>query len=98
MILADLLLRQPILQKRCNILFLEVFIKKQGIFTNRGLYKGLSAKTFNSERGGLKTMAQVELNTAAPDFALADFNGNLVRLSDYKGINNVMLVLNRGFA
>jgi thioredoxin-dependent peroxiredoxin len=43
-------------------------------------------------------MAQVELNTAAPDFALADFNGNLVRLSDYKGKNNVMLVLNRGFA
>jgi peroxiredoxin len=43
-------------------------------------------------------VAQVELNTAAPDFTLADFNGNLVRLSDYKGKNHVMLVLNRGFA
>ncbi len=43
-------------------------------------------------------MAQVELNTAAPDFVLADFNGNLIRLSDYKSKNNVMLVLNRGFA
>ncbi len=55
-------------------------------------------KTVYSGTGGLKAMAQVELNTAAPDFALADFNGNLVRLSDYKGKNNVMLVLNRGFA
>ena len=54
--------------------------------------------TVISGRGGLKVMSQVELNTAAPDFALADFNGNLVRLSDYKGKNNVMLVLNRGFA
>lgn len=55
-------------------------------------------KTVYSGTGGLKAMAQVELNTAAPDFALADFKGNLVRLSDYKGKNNVMLVLNRGFA
>lgn len=54
--------------------------------------------TVSSGRGGLKAMSQVALNTAAPDFALADFNGNLVRLSDYKGKNNVMLVLNRGFA
>ena len=54
--------------------------------------------TVNSGTGGLKAMAQVELNTAAPDFALADFNGNLVRLSNYKGRNHVLLVLNRGFA
>ncbi len=60
--------------------------------------RALGAKTFNSGTGGLKAMAQVELNTAAPDFALTDFNGNLIRLSDYKDKNNVMLVLNRGFA
>ncbi len=54
--------------------------------------------TVSRGTGGLKAMAQVDLNSAAPDFALADFNGNLVRLSDYKGKNNVMLVLNRGFA
>lgn len=53
--------------------------------------------TVNIGTGGLRAMAQVELNTAAPDFALVDFNGNLVRLSDYKGKNHVMLVLNRGF-
>lgn len=54
--------------------------------------------TIISGTGGLKAMSQVELNTVAPDFALADFNGNLVRLSDYKGKNHVLLVLNRGFA
>jgi peroxiredoxin len=42
-------------------------------------------------------MAQISLNTPAPDFEMADFNGNLVRLSDQIGKSNVLLVFNRGF-
>ncbi len=33
----------------------------------------------------------------APDFTLADTNGNPVHLSDYRGRKNVVLVLLRGF-
>jgi peroxiredoxin len=43
-------------------------------------------------------MPRVSLNTPAPDFALHDFEGKLVRLSDFKGQANVLLVFNRGFA
>ncbi len=43
-------------------------------------------------------MARVLLNTPAPDFELADFHGNLVRLSNFRGERNVVLVFNRGFA
>lgn len=43
-------------------------------------------------------MASVEMNTPAPDFSLMDFNGNEVRLSDFQKTNNVLLVMNRGFA
>ncbi len=42
-------------------------------------------------------MAQVELNQTAPDFELEDFEGHPVRLSDYRGKSNVLLVFNRGF-
>jgi peroxiredoxin len=42
-------------------------------------------------------VARVELNTPAPDFAMADFLGNTVRLSDYRGKSLVLLVFNRGF-
>ena len=42
-------------------------------------------------------MARVAINTPAPDFELADFNGNTVRLADYRGRKNVLLVFNRGF-
>jgi peroxiredoxin len=42
-------------------------------------------------------MSKVELNTPAPDFTLADFNGNEVSLSDFRGNKNVLLVFNRGF-
>jgi len=42
-------------------------------------------------------MAQITLNSPAPDFQLADFNGNLFRLSDLFGKANVLLVFNRGF-
>jgi peroxiredoxin len=43
-------------------------------------------------------MAKVELNKPAPDFSLEDFNGETIRLSDFKGKVNVLLVFNRGFA
>jgi peroxiredoxin len=42
-------------------------------------------------------MAQVSLQSPAPDFEMADFHGKIVRLSDYKGRSNVLLVFNRGF-
>ena len=35
--------------------------------------------------------------TTAPDFALQDYHGQAVRLSDYRGDKNVVLVFNRGF-
>jgi peroxiredoxin len=42
-------------------------------------------------------MSQVFLNAPAPDFELADFAGKPVRLSDFRGKTNVLLVFNRGF-
>lgn len=36
-------------------------------------------------------------DTPAPDFELPDFNGNLVRLSDFKGKKNLVLAFLRGF-
>jgi peroxiredoxin len=42
-------------------------------------------------------MSKVELNASAPDFSLADFQGNQIRLSDYKDQSNVLLVFNRTF-
>ncbi len=42
-------------------------------------------------------MAKVALNTPAPDFTLQDFQGKTVRLSDFHGKSNVLLVFNRGF-
>jgi peroxiredoxin len=41
-------------------------------------------------------MPRVALNTPAPDFELTDYTGKLVRLSDFRGWN-VLLVFNRGF-
>ncbi len=35
---------------------------------------------------------------AAPDFELEDLQGKTIRLSDYRGKQNVVLVFNRGFA
>lgn len=42
-------------------------------------------------------MARVALNQAAPDFALNDYRGTGVRLADYRGKKNVLLVFNRTF-
>jgi hypothetical protein len=46
---------------------------------------------------GKETMSKVSINQPAPDFALADFHGQEVRLSDYRGKQPVVLVFNRGF-
>jgi len=42
-------------------------------------------------------MTRVKIDTVAPDFTLADYEGNEVRLSDYRDRQNVLLVFNRGF-
>jgi peroxiredoxin len=42
-------------------------------------------------------MSQVVINMPAPDFTLPDFTGETVRLSDFRGKTNVLLVFNRGF-
>jgi len=42
-------------------------------------------------------MSQVQLDTPAPDFTLQDFQGQKVRLSDYREHKHVFLVFNRGF-
>lgn len=42
-------------------------------------------------------MSRAELNKPAPDFALTDFHGSEVRLSDFRGRRNILLVFNRGF-
>jgi peroxiredoxin len=42
-------------------------------------------------------MPRVSLNQIAPDFTLSDFSGNPVRLSDFRGRKNVLLVFNRTF-
>jgi peroxiredoxin len=41
-------------------------------------------------------MSKVEINMPAPDFEIANFTGNNIRLADFRG-KNVLLVLNRGF-
>jgi peroxiredoxin len=42
-------------------------------------------------------MSKVALNKPAPDFELDDYEGNTVRLSDFGGQKNVVLIFNRGF-
>ncbi len=43
-------------------------------------------------------MASVEVNKLAPDFEIKDFQGEKLKLSDFKEKNNVLIVLNRGFS
>ena len=40
---------------------------------------------------------KISLDTEAPDFSLNDYSGKPVKLSDYRGKHNVVLVFNRGF-
>ena len=42
-------------------------------------------------------MSRVELDTPAPDFELADFEGRPFRLSALRGQARALLVFNRGF-
>ena len=42
-------------------------------------------------------MAQISLNTPAPDFTLQNLKGEPVSLSDFRGKAHVLLVFNRGF-
>jgi peroxiredoxin len=42
-------------------------------------------------------MPYVSIDLPAPDFEIDDFKGRMVKLSDYRGRKNVILVLNRGF-
>jgi len=43
-------------------------------------------------------MPKVEMNAQAPEFSLADWKGNEIQLSDFRGKQHVVLVFNRGFA
>jgi peroxiredoxin len=40
---------------------------------------------------------RVKIDTPAPDFALNDYGGQSVHLSDYAGKKHVILIFNRGF-
>jgi peroxiredoxin len=42
-------------------------------------------------------MPKVDINAPAPDFSLMDIKGERIKLSDFKGKFNVLLVFNRGF-
>jgi peroxiredoxin len=42
-------------------------------------------------------MPRVSINRPAPDFALQNYRNETVRLSDFLGKSNVLLVFNRGF-
>lgn len=42
-------------------------------------------------------MPRVALDQIAPEFSLADYRGNMVSLSHYRGKSNVLLVFNRTF-
>jgi peroxiredoxin len=42
-------------------------------------------------------MPRVSINQTAPDFSLPDISGKPVRLTDFCGQKNVLLVFNRTF-
>ncbi len=42
-------------------------------------------------------MVSIKIGDSAPDFTAVDSEGRTVRLSDYRGKKNVVLVFNRGF-
>jgi len=58
----------------------------------------LPAKGVASDLKKENKMSRLSLNQIAPDFSLPDYAGNMVRLSDFHGRKNVLLVFNRTFA
>ena len=42
-------------------------------------------------------MSKVPLGKLAPEFELNDYQGKPVRLADFRGEKNVVLIFNRGF-
>ena len=42
-------------------------------------------------------MANVAVNQEAPDFEILDYQGEPIKLSNFKGSHHVLIVLNRGF-
>jgi len=42
-------------------------------------------------------MPKISINTPSPDFALENFQGEIIHLSDFTGKANILLVFNRGF-
>ncbi|MBN1427174.1 MAG: redoxin domain-containing protein [Anaerolineae bacterium] len=42
-------------------------------------------------------MSKVQIDRPAPDFSLDDFQGQPVRLSDFRDRQPVVLIFNRGF-
>jgi peroxiredoxin len=46
---------------------------------------------------GNVAMTNIEKGEVAPDFTLTDYQGNTVKLSQFKGDKHVVLVFNRGF-
>lgn len=42
-------------------------------------------------------MPKISIDTPAPDFALENFQGEIIRLSDFARKANILLVFNRGF-
>lgn len=41
---------------------------------------------------------RIEQGEKERDFSLIDTDGNMVKLSDFEGVQNVFLVFNRGFS
>ena len=60
------------------------------------VYDFIHCSCFHSNKGAI-VMPNVEIHKQAPDFALADFNGQEVSLSHFNGKMHVILVFNRGF-
>ncbi len=42
-------------------------------------------------------MPKVAIHQVAPDFQRTDYQGKSIKLSDFKGQKNVVLIFNRGF-
>ena len=42
-------------------------------------------------------MSKIALNKPAPEFELDDYMGQPVKLTDFRGKKNVVLIFNRGF-